>query len=167
MAVLMSAAAAAPSVAGEEATVKALAAWQGQGRTYQTGPHQATFVGSLTGPMYVETENGLIRSGFMTCPAIVQIGLEDGKQRGQARCSIAAKNGAQIYAEITCTGVYLVGCDGELKLTGGTKQFAGISGGGKVTIRSDSRQIAALSDNAAQEQGTGSLYVPELHYKLP
>ncbi|MGO8920175.1 MAG: hypothetical protein ACLQJR_30115 [Stellaceae bacterium] len=156
-----------PAAAGEEATVKAFAAWQGQGRTVQTGPHEATFVGLLIGPMYVETENGLLASGRIACPAIVAVGLEDGTQRGQGRCTITAQDGAQIYAEMACAGVYMVGCDGDLKLTGGTKRFAGISGGGKVTIRSDARQITAMQDNSAKEEGTGSLYVSELHYKLP
>ncbi len=168
MAMLMAAAAPArPAAAGEEATVKVFAVWQGQGHTFQTGPHEATFVGSLIGPMYVETEKGPVKSGLMTCPAILEIGLEDGKQQGQGRCTITDKDGAQMYAEIACTGVYLVGCDGDLKLTGGTRRFAGISGGGKVIVRSDSRQIAAVSDSAAKEEGTGSLSVPELHYKLP
>jgi hypothetical protein len=153
--------------AGEEATVKVFVIWQGEGRTVQTGPHEATFVGSLFGPVFVDTENGLIRSGLMTCPAILELGLEDGKEKGRGRCTITAQDGAQIYADIECAGVYMVGCNGELTLTGGTKKFDGISGGGKVTIRPDSRQITPMQNGAAKEEGTGSLEARELHYKLP
>jgi len=153
--------------AGEEATVKVFVIWQGEGRTVQTGPHEATFVGSLFGPVYVDTENGLIRSGVMSCPAILELGLEDGKEQGRGRCTITAQDGAQIYADIECAGVYMVGCNGELTLTGGTKKFEGISGGGKVQIRPDSRQITPMQNSPAKEEGTGSLEARELHYKLP
>ncbi|HUC65369.1 MAG TPA: hypothetical protein VMA53_08075 [Stellaceae bacterium] len=166
-AIVMVGAEPARTQASEEATVKIFVIWQGEGRTLQTGPHEATFVGSLSGPVYVDTENGLIRSGLMTCPAILELGLDDGKERGRGRCTITAQDGAQIYADIECTGVYMIGCDGDLKLTGGTKKFEGISGGGKVTIRPDSRQITPVPNGAAKEEGTGSLEAGELHYKLP
>lgn len=153
--------------AGEEATVKAFSAWQGQGRTFRTGVGEATFVGALLGRIYVETEKGPIDSGLISCPAVVDIGLEDASQRAQGRCTITAKDGAQIYAELTCTGVYLVGCTGDIKLTGGTQRFAGITGGGKATIRTDVRQITVRLDGVEKEEGTGILYLQELHYKLP
>jgi hypothetical protein len=153
--------------AGEEATVKAFAAWIGDGRTFQTGPKEATFIGDFAGPMFVETEQGMVKTGRLLCPAIVEIGLDDGKQRGEGRCTITAPDGARIFAEITCTGVYMVGCNGELKLTGGTERFAGITGGGKVTIRSDARQIGAVTEGSIKEDASGSLSLPELHYKIP
>jgi len=153
--------------AGEEATVKAFAAWMGDGRTFQTGPKEATFIGDFAGPMFVETPQGMVKTGRLLCPAIVEIGLDDGKQRGEGRCTITAPDGARIFAEITCTGVHMVGCDGELKITGGTDRFAGITGGGKVTIRSDLRQIGSSLEGSAKEEGSGSLSLPELHYKIP
>jgi hypothetical protein len=156
-----------PAAAGEEATVKAFAAWIGDGRTFQTGPKEATFIGDLAGPMFVETEQGIIKTGRLLCPAIVEIGLDDGKQRGEGRCTITAPDGARVYAEISCTGVYMVGCNGELKLTGGTGRFSGITGGGKVTIRSDLRQIGAASEGSVKEDASGSLVLPEFHYKIP
>jgi len=153
--------------AAEEATVKAFSAWQGQGNTFQTGEKEATFIGVFTGRMYVETEKGPIESGQMVCPAAIKIGLEDGKQRGSGECTITAKDGTQIYAEISCTGVYLVGCNGDFKLTGGTGRFKGISGGGKVIIRSSFREITAVAKGATKEEGAGILYLQELHYKIP
>ncbi len=156
-----------PAAAGEEATVKVFSSWQGVGNTFTTGPKQATFVGALTGPMYVDTEKGPLQSGMMVCPAVVTLGLDDASVRSQARCTITAKDGAAIYAEIACTGVYLVGCTGDLTLTGGTGRFAGVSGGGRVTIRTELRQTTAVSADVSKDQGWGILFVRELHYKLP
>ena len=156
-----------PAPAAEEATVKVFSAWQGQGDTFQTGPKEATFIGVLTGRMYVETDKGPVESGMMICPATVKIGLEDSKQTGAGGCTITTKDGAQIYAEVACTGVYLVGCTGEFKLTGGTGRFEGISGGGKVIIRSSFQKITTVSTGVVKNEATGILYIQELHYKIP
>jgi hypothetical protein len=155
-----------PAAAAEEATITAFASWHGEGSTIQTGAEQATFVGALVGRIYVETEKGPLASGTLACPAMVEVGLKDDAQHGQARCAITAKDGAQIYAELTCAGYYLLGCNGDLKLTGGTERFAGITGGGKVIIRSDERRITVKRDRVGEE-GSGILYLRELSYKLP
>ena len=34
----------------------------------------------------------------------------------------------ELFADLACTGVYLLGCEGEFTLTGGTRRFAGITG---------------------------------------
>ncbi len=155
------------AAAGDEGTVKAFAAWTARGATFQTGVHEATFVGSLAGPIFVETDKGMVNSGRLSCPAIVDIGLDDGKERGEGRCTITARDGAQIYAEITCTGVFMIGCHGDLKLTGGTERFAGITGTGKAMIRSDLQRFVPVSEGAAAQDGTGSLILTGLHYKIP
>ena len=157
-----------PATGAEDATVNAFAAWWGQGRTFKTGTNEATFIGVLVGPLYVETEKGIVKSGKMTCPAVVDLGIEDASQRGKGRCVIAAQDGAKIYAEINCTGVFMAGCSGELKFTGGTERFAGITGGGKLTIRSDLQQfVKDGSGDSFQEDATGSLNLTALHYKIP
>ena len=164
---LLAAGLSGPAAAGEEATVQVFAPWRGQGSTIKTGEQQATFVGALSGVMYVQTEKGPIQTGTMVCPGSITIGLEDATQRGTGRCTITAKDGAEIYADIACTGIYLVGCTGDLKLTGGTGRFKGISGGGPMTIRSEFRKLTAVSADVAGDQGTGILFVRELRYKLP
>lgn len=156
-----------PAAAAEEATVKMFAAWRGQGNTFQTAPKQATFVGAIVGQVYTDTEKGPVHTGTMVCPAMLTIGLEDASQRGTGRCTITELDGSEIYAEIACTGVYLVGCAGDLKLTGGTKRFEGVSGGGRVTIRSDFRKITMVTADVTREEGTGILFVQALRYKLP
>jgi hypothetical protein len=61
----------------------------------------------------------------------------------------------------------MVGCDGDFKLTGGTGRFAGVTGGGRILIRSEQRQITKTSSVSVQEQGIGILVLRELQYKIP
>ncbi len=159
---------AAQSARSEEgASVMAFSAWQGQGHLFETGVTELTFVGALTGTMYIDTERGPLASGLMVCPAVVTINTDDGSQAGKGRCVVTAKDGARVFAEISCAGFHLIGCDGDFKLTGGTSRFEGISGGGQVTIRSDFSEIAPISKVAAQQQASGILYLRELLYDIP
>jgi len=156
-----------PARAGEDTTVRAFAAWQGGGQLIQTGPKETTFVGSLTGTVYAETEKGPLESGSIVCPATVKISLEDGSQTGSGRCTMAAKDGSLIFADVSCTGFRLVGCDGQFTLTGGTQRFQGITGGGPITLRSEFNAVVGVSDTVAQQQARGIMYWPALHYILP
>jgi len=154
------------ALAGEEQTITAFVPWVGQGASFQTGPKDLTFVGSLVGPVYVESDQGPIPSGRMTCPALIKVN-ENAEQQATGSCVVKGKDGALVFAEITCKGVFLVGCDGEFKITGGTDRFAGVTGGGPVLVRSESRTIAMTADAVGQDQGSGILYLRGLHYKLP
>jgi hypothetical protein len=156
-----------PASADEEATITAFSVWQAQGQAIRTGVDQATFIGALAGPLYVETEHGPLASGNILCPANVKIGLKDGSQRGGGQCTVTTRDGAKIFAEISCEGVHLIGCDGRLTLTGGTGQFAGITGGGPIVVRSDFGRITKTSGDTAAEQGRGILYLKDLRYKIP
>src|SRR5690606_8533315 len=85
-----------PAPAAEEATIKAFSVWQGQGTVSQTGPNEATFVGAISGTVYVETEKGPVDSGQMICPAMIRINLEDGSQSGTGRCTLIGEDEARI-----------------------------------------------------------------------
>lgn len=155
------------AIAETEDTIKAFAAWQGRGQIFETGVNQATFVGSFTGMMFVETEKGPLDAGFMICPAVVDVDLNDGTQQAKGRCTITAKDGSRAFGEVSCRGVHLVGCDGEFTFTGGTDRFEGITGGGPITIRSGLQEIAAGAGNIVQESAGGIIVWPKLTYKLP
>lgn len=157
---------AGPAVAGEEAMIDAFATWVGQGNTFQTGAKDSTFVGALVGRLYTETDKGPVSSGQIICPAMVRIDA-DGSQHGTGSCTITDKGGAQIFADVICAGVYLVGCQGEFKLTGGTARFEGIVGSGPVTIRSELRQIGVVSAAVTTDTGSGILYLKGLRYVIP
>jgi hypothetical protein len=156
-----------PAAADTQQTVKAFAAWQGRGQIYETGPTRATFVGSFAGMIFVETEKGPLDAGFMICPAILDVDLTSGKQEARGRCTITAKDGARAYGEVSCKGVHLVGCDGDFAFTGGTERFAGITGGGPVTIRSGLQEFALGAGNIVQESAGGIMVWKALTYKLP
>jgi hypothetical protein len=157
---------AAPAHAQEEGTLKAFAAWQGRGQIFETGPDRATFVGSFSGMIFVETEKGPLDAGFMVCPAILDVNVKDGTQEGKGRCTISAKDGSRAYAELSCKGVHLVGCDGDFTFTGGTERFEGLTGGGPVTIRSGIQDFALAGGNTVQESAGGIIIWPKLTYKL-
>jgi hypothetical protein len=156
-----------PAVAAEEATIEAFANWQGQGQLIETGSSEMTFVGTLAGPVYAETEKGPVRAGQLVCPAMVRINIADGTQTGTGRCTIKADDGSQAFADVACTGVHLVGCDGEFTLTGGAGRFEGIAGGGPVTLRSHFVKIDGVTQTVAQEEATGIMFWPALRYTLP
>jgi hypothetical protein len=158
---------AGPAPAAEEGTIKAFAAWQGDGQTLQTGTNEATFIGTITGTVYVETDKGPIDGGQMVCPAMLLVNIDDGTQSGVGRCNITARDGARIFAQLTCTGVHLVGCDGDFTLTGGTDRFAGITGGGRFTVRSQLQELTRLSGSTVVQSASGIMFWRELHYKVP
>lgn len=153
--------------ADAEQSVKAFSAWQGRGQMFTTGEFRSTFVGSFTGMIYIETEKGPLDAGFMICPAVVDIDTRDGSQEAKGRCTIVAKDSSRAYADIACKGVHLVGCDGTFTFTGGTERFAGITGGGPVTIRSSLNDLASGPGNVVEESASGIIIWPKLTYKLP
>ena len=155
------------ATAGTSETITAFSAWQGQGQVVQTGQKRATFVGSISGRVYVETDKGPIDAGNLVCPAMVVIDLDDGKQSGSAHCAITANDGARVFMDLTCEGVHLVGCDGNATMTGGTERFAAVTGGGKFILRSSLKNLAAQAQGSVTETGNGIIYWRELHYQLP
>ena len=164
---LIAAFAALPAVAETKDTLKAFAAWQGRGQIYETGPNRATFVGSFSGMIFVDTAQGPIDAGFMVCPAVLDVDLSSGKQEAKGRCAITAKDGSRAFADVACKGVHLVGCDGDFTVTGGTDRFEGITGGGPITIRSGLHEAALGPGNMVQESAGGILIWKELSYTLP
>src|SRR5262244_458708 len=94
-------------------TITAFSAWSGKGEIVQTGLKRATFIGAISGRVYVMTEKGPVDAGNMVCPAMVVIDLDDGKQTGTGSCAITGTDGAQVFMDLKCEGVHLVGCDGD------------------------------------------------------
>jgi hypothetical protein len=166
-AVLAAVCLARPAHPAEEGTLKAFAAWQGDGQTLQTGSNEATFIGTIAGTIYVETDKGPVDGGKMVCPAMLLVNIDDGTQSGVGRCSITTRDGARIFAQIACTGVHMVGCDGDFTLTGGTDRFAGITGGGRFTVRSQLQESIRLSGSTAVLSANGIMFWRDLHYRVP
>lgn len=156
-----------PAHPAEEGTLKAFAAWQGDGQTLQTGVNEATFLVTISGTVYVETDKGPVDGGQMVCPAMLLVNTEDGTQSAVGRCNIKTRDGARIFAQLACTGVHLVGCNGDFTLTGGTDRFAGITGGGRFTVRSELQELIRLSGSTAVLSANGIMFWQDLHYRVP
>ena len=168
LAALLAGAGLCHAAVAEEAKIEAFSVWQGKGQTYATGLKQGTLVGTVSGPMYILTEQGPVISGVMVCPLVVTFDEGDGSQTGQARCIITGKDGT-VFGQLSCTGFQFVGCSGDFKITGGTGRFSGITGGGKAVVRSESRSTGATrsADGSLTEDARGIIYWKELEYKIP
>jgi hypothetical protein len=158
-----------PTVAAQEQTINAHAAYIGEGKIYQTGENKGTFVGALIGQLYIESDKGPLNAGRIVCPGTMEIDLKNGKLTGGGRCTITARDGAQVFAAWSCRGVLMVGCKGKMMLTGGTGRTAGVSGGGPVTISSTASIMtkASSNDGAVERLGNGMLVLRGFKYKKP
>ena len=124
-------------VHAEEATVKVMADWQGQGHFFLVMEKLALFVGAFSGTMAVEPKQGALDGVKMLCPGILEVNLNDGAQSGAGRCIMTAPSGDRMYATWNCTGVHLAGCTGKFALVGGTGKLKDITGSGDFQVRSE------------------------------
>ena len=134
--------------AAEEQTINAFSAWTGKGFMVQTGPNEKTFVGSIGGRMYVDTEKGPVDAGEMICPITLKLNMQNGSQEATGKCTVAGNDGALLSLDMTCTGIYMVGCSGKSTIASGTGRFAGVTGGGKDSI-TNTFDIAVSAANDA------------------
>jgi len=164
VALLLGASAAA---AQEQATIEAFSAWEIVGEATQTGADEATYVGTLGGSLFVQTERGPIAAGRLNCPVVLRVNLGSGAQEGSGRCAMILEGGDQVFAELTCKGVHLVGCEGTATLTGGAGRFAGATGGGDFVIRSSLQRSVMLGSGTVETVAEGIIYWPALSYSIP
>lgn len=157
------------SVRAEERTVTAYAPWEGRGQLYPTGPERATFVGAFSGTVFVEDEEGgLISGGNIMCPGTMEIDLSSGQQTGTGHCVISNAEGDRVYADWTCSGAHLMGCDGKFTLTAGTGSFAGVTGEGDMIVRSGLQAIAVSGPgNIVQRSASGLVIWRNLRFSIP
>lgn len=127
-----------PSMA-EKRTVSFFSVWEATGSYFATGPENATFIGALEGPVYVETPEGPVEGGRLACPATVEIDVTNARQSGHGKCQFIADDGNIAFTEWSCSGIHMIGCRGEMTITGGTGRFETATGGGLFTIRGSTR----------------------------
>ena len=155
------------AAAAEEQHLRAFSPWQGQGQFLQTGPNEATFIGMLSGRLYIDTDEGPVDAGTMLCPVVVHIDLKNRTQKGTGECTITGPQGNRVYMELACTGVPLVGCAGDSKITGGTGPFAHVAGGGHFVLRSSLHELATHGDATVKDTASGITFWRELSYQIP
>jgi hypothetical protein len=108
-----------------------------------------------------------VKAGNIVCSADLEIRTEDRSYKGNGRCLITGAEGGEVYGQYSCEGYFLVGCSGMFTLTGGAGRFAGITGGGPMTMRTS---VATLGGGTSVSQNIdveGIVFWRELKYRLP
>ncbi len=155
------------AVAAEEDTVEAFSSWEASGRIYPTGPAESTFVGVLSGILYVRDRENTIEAGLIMCPGTVTIDTTDGSQHGTAKCVIVTPESDRVFGSFECEGIHNAGCEGEFTITGGTGSMAGITGGGPIRLQSAFANAALVPGSIVDQTAAGLALWPALSYKLP
>ncbi len=151
----------------EEGTVKAMAAWEGQGFAFPVGNDQAYMVGVYAGVMFVDDGKGPLNAAAIVCPGTTEGNLAKGTKTGEGRCIITDQDGDRVFARFTCSGD-LEGCRGPFTIVDGTGKFAGITGEGELISRIQARQLTTYTGaDTVQQQGVGVAVWPALHYNIP
>ena len=169
---------ACPDIARSETeeTIQGFSVWQAYGGLQATAAETNTYSATIIGRLYVNTDKGPIDSGILSCPIMVRVMRDDRGQSGSGTCTISTRDGGQVFLNLSCTGIYLVGCSGKATITGGSDRFKGITGNGTFTIRSDLAEPAAQQANnkpvkepigALPSDIGGILFFEALSYKLP
>jgi hypothetical protein len=165
-ATLVVAASTSPASA-EEGTVEAFSSWEATGHIYPTGVEESTFVGVMSGILYVRNTDNVIEAGLIMCPGTVTINTTDGTQHGTAKCVIVTPESDRVFGSFECDGAYQAGCEGEFTLTGGTGSMQGITGGGPIKLQSAFANAALMPGTVIDQTAAGLALWPALSYTLP
>jgi hypothetical protein len=154
-------------VRAETSVISAIVSWQGQGQVFPVGVSAYQFLGAMEGIMYVETAEGVMNEAFVRCPIVQDIDSADGSTSASGNCEIVVSSEDTVFAELSCEGIAGI-CTGLFSITGGTGRFEGVSGSGRMTVRSPIHALAAdLTDGTVIHAAAGILQMPELTVKLP
>ncbi len=155
------------AMAAEEGTVSVMSPWEGSGDVFQVAPDKLMVLSRYTGIMYIKEKEGSLDTAVMLCPGVDEINVETKKTKGRGHCIISDGEDNLVFSEWTCDGT-LVGCEGDFKITGGTGRFEGISGGGKMQVRTALIEAAIdLSSGSVVKDAAGLAVWPKLQYKIP
>ena len=157
----------ATNLSAEPKSLEAMIPWEGEGRVFRIGPDTMLFLGAFEGIMYVETSEGAMHEGFVMCPVMQKLNLQNQSATAQGHCMITASGGDTVYAELTCAGA-IGQCRGTFTLTGGTGRFEGITGSSELVVRSPLQALVAdMSDGRVMRVASGLAQLTDLNYEIP
>jgi hypothetical protein len=155
-----------PAAAQDEPqTFNAFAVVVANGSIVRAGDKQLMVVGTLAGPFFVETDEGPIHSGRVTCAASVKIDQATHRVTANGACTVTATDGATVWGEWDCQGYELLGCRGPFKVTGGTARLEGSSGEGAMTWRPSASEFKKQLDGTVLDNATGFLSWRDFKFK--
>ncbi len=155
------------ALAGEQASFRALSAWQGMGATFHVEQNEAFVVGAMGGLFFIDGGKGSLDASALMCPVTVSINMQTGSRKAEGRCIITDRDGDKIWAKWSCKGDAR-GCKGPFDLTGGTGKFIGITGGDTFILRIALRElVGAPSADSFQQVAAGLAIWPKFHYRIP
>jgi hypothetical protein len=129
---------------------------KGVGSFTRRGLNARPFVGAFSGVVFVEDEGELALGGNIMCPGVMEIDLASERQTGSGHCVISNAEGERVYADWTCSGEHIMGCEGKFTLTAGTGSYAGITGGGDMLVQSGLHASAVSGPgNIVQRSASG------------
>lgn len=145
-----------PALAQDDAQVfNAFAVVTANGTIVRAAEKQVMVVGTVRGPMFIETDEGPVPGGNMVCSASLRIDQKNHHQTGSGACTFTADDGAAAWGEWECAGYALVGCRGKLTLNGGAGRFQGVSGGGAMTWRPNAHELEPQLDGTTLQNTAG------------
>lgn len=156
-----------PALAQDEPQpFSAFAVVAANGTIVRAAEKQLMVVGTLAGPFFVDTDEGPIHSGRVSCAASMKVDQATRKQAGSGACTFTAVDGATAWGEWSCEGYELLGCRGTFKLAGGTARFAGASGDGTMTWRPSAHELRKQLDGSVLDNATGILLWRDFKLKV-
>lgn len=127
------------------------------GTIMRSGEKQASVTATLAGPMFVETSEGPVNAGKVSCSAQVTVDQTTAKTAGTGNCLFTASDGATAWGGWQCEGYRLVGCKGHLTLTGGSGRLEGANGDGAMIWRPTESEFVKQLDGTVLQNVSGIL----------
>lgn len=157
----------APARAAESGTVQAVIPWEGEGRIFQIDTKRLQFLGELEGVMYIENSKGELHEAYVQCPIVQVLDMEALVSEAEGHCEITISPEDVVYARLNCKGKP-GDCAGKFVLIDGEGEFVGISGEGKVRVRSPIRAVAGgLGSGDLIRVAAGLAVIKDLKYNVP
>jgi hypothetical protein len=141
-----------------DATIRANAAVQGEGRFYRTTEDMILFSGFFQGTINMTNQQGdlTVNAASMTCPGTLEVNTATKTTEGEGRCLILTQDGTRVYGRWTCTGKPGEGCGGTFKVLGGTGRFNNASGQGNFMMTSTLTDVVVTIPQDGQAGVTGN-----------
>jgi hypothetical protein len=148
-----------------DATIRANAAIQGEGRFYRATEEIILFSGFFQGAINVTNQQGdlTVNAASLTCPGNLEVNTTTKTTEGEGRCLFVTQDGTHVYARWTCTGKPGAGCGGTFKVVGGTGRFNNASGQGDFMMASTLTEVVVtIPQGDVTGNFTGKVEWPEL-----